>query len=61
MLAESCDANTQARAFEVVDMDLDERAKLRNLLVQLGGKQKPAALKERSRRGTRTIQTGGKS
>ena len=30
------DANTQARVFEVVDMDLEERAKLRKLLVQLG-------------------------
>jgi len=55
------DANTQARAFEVVDMDLDERAKLRNLLVQLGGMQKQSTPKERSRRGTRTIPTSGKS
>ena len=30
------DANTQARAFEVVDMDLEDRAKLRRLLVQIG-------------------------
>jgi hypothetical protein len=49
------DANTQARAFEVVDMDLEERAKLRKLLVQLGNAQKQTSPKERSRRGTRVI------
>jgi hypothetical protein len=49
------DANTQARAFEVVDMDLEERAKLRKLLVQLGNAQKQSTPKERSRRSTRTI------
>ncbi|MDR3721319.1 MAG: hypothetical protein P4L00_06940 [Candidatus Acidoferrales bacterium] len=54
------DANTQARAFEVVDMDLEERAKLRKLLVQLGSAQKLTTAEERSRRGTRTIPTGGK-
>ena len=53
------DANTQARAFEVVDMDLEERAKLRKLLVQLGNAQKKSTSKERSRRATRTIPTGG--
>jgi hypothetical protein len=51
------DANTQARAFEVVDMDLEERAKLRKLLVQLGDIQKQSTAKERSRRGTRTFTT----
>ena len=49
------DANTQARAFEVVDMDLEERAKLRKLLVQLGNAQKQSTPKERSRRSPRTI------
>jgi len=49
------DANTQARAFEVVEIDLEERAKLRKLLVQLGNSQKQSSPKERSRRGTRTI------
>jgi hypothetical protein len=49
------DANTQARAFEVVDMDLEERFKLRKLLVQLGNAQKQSTSKERSRRGFRTI------
>ena len=48
------DANTQARAFEVVDIDLDERAKLRKLLVQLGNTQKESTSQERSR-GPRTI------
>ncbi len=52
------DANTQARAFEVVDMDLEERAKLRKLLVQRGSAQKQTTSEERSRRGTRTIPTG---
>jgi hypothetical protein len=54
------DANTQARAFEVVDMDLEERAKLRKLLVQLGTAMKQSTSQERSRRGTRTIPTGGR-
>lgn len=49
------DANTQARAFEVVDMDLEERSKLRKLLVQLGNLLKQTTPQERSRRGTRTI------
>jgi hypothetical protein len=54
------DANTQARAFEVVDMDLEERAKLRKLLVQLGGATKQSTAQERSRRATRQIPTGNK-
>jgi hypothetical protein len=49
------DANTQARAFEVVDMELEERAKLRKLLVQLGNAQKQSTPKERGRRSPRTI------
>jgi hypothetical protein len=49
------DANTQARAFEVVDMELEERSKLRKLLVQLGNAQKQTSPKERTRRGTRMI------
>lgn len=48
-------ANTQARAFEVVEMELEERAKLRRLLVQLGNLQKQSSPQERNRRGTRTI------
>jgi hypothetical protein len=54
------DANTQARAFEVVEMDLEERAKLRKLLVQLGSIQKQSTSQERTRRTTRTI-TGNQS
>jgi hypothetical protein len=48
------DANTQARAFEVVEIDLDERARLRKLLLQLGNTQKESKSQERSR-GPRTI------
>jgi hypothetical protein len=36
-------------------MDLEERAKLRKLLVQLGNAQKQSSPQERSRRGARTI------
>jgi hypothetical protein len=55
------DANTQARAFEVVDMDLEERSKLRKLLVQLGSVQKQSTPQERTRRSTRTITTVNQS
>jgi hypothetical protein len=55
------DANTKARAFEVVDMDLEERAKLRKLLVQLGSTQKQSTPQERSRHSGRTILTGSGS
>jgi hypothetical protein len=51
------DANTQARAFEVVDMELEERAKLRKLLVQLGSMAKASTSKDRTRRVGRTIST----
>jgi hypothetical protein len=53
------DANTQARAFEVVDMDLEERSKLRKLLVQLGNAQKQTTSQERNRRAPRKIYTSG--
>ena len=49
------DANTQARAFEVVEMDLEERGKLRKLLVQLGNAPKESKPQDRNRRGPRTI------
>ena len=49
------DANTQARAFEVVEMDMEERAKLRRLLVKIGNVLKQTTSKERSRRAARTI------
>ncbi len=53
------DANTQARAFEVVDIDLEERGKLRKLLVQLGSVLKQSTSKERNRHATRTILASG--
>jgi hypothetical protein len=43
-------ARPQAMAFEFVDMDLDERAKLRKLLLELGGLPQPAQVNNRSRR-----------
>jgi hypothetical protein len=49
------DANTQARAFEVVEMDLEERAKLRKLLVQMGNTQKQSSPKERTHSSARLI------
>ncbi len=49
------DANTQARAFEVVEMDLEERAKLRKILVQLGNAQKKSSANERARRASRVF------
>jgi hypothetical protein len=52
------DANTQARAFEVVEIDIEERAKLRKLLVQLGSVQKQSTANERNRHGGRTILVG---
>jgi len=51
------DANTQARAFEVVDMELEERSKLRKLLVSLGNVMKQTSPKARARRGARTFIT----
>lgn len=53
------DANTQARAFEMIDMELEERAKLRKLLVQLGNAQKQTSSQERNRRAPRTIFSSG--
>lgn len=49
------DANTQARAFELVDMDLEERAKLRRLLIQIGSALTNASPENRSRNRSRTI------
>lgn len=43
-------ARPQAMAFEFVDMDLDERGRLRKLLLELGGLPQPAQLNNRSRR-----------
>jgi hypothetical protein len=49
------DANTQARAFELVEMDLEERAKLRKMLAQFGRRLRVAALENRGRGKTRQI------
>jgi len=51
------DANLQARAFEVIDMDLEERARLRKLLVQIGNILKAASPESRGRNRSRTILT----
>lgn len=52
------DANTQARAFEVVDIEIEERGKLRKVLIQVGSVQKQSTAQERSRRTTRTFLIG---
>jgi hypothetical protein len=44
-------------AFEIVDMDLDERSRLRKLLLELGGLPQPAAVSNRSRRQGRVALT----
>jgi hypothetical protein len=43
-------ARPQAMAFEFVEMDLDERARLRKLLLELGGLPQPAQVTNRTRR-----------
>jgi hypothetical protein len=43
-------ARPQAMAFEFVDMDLEERARLRKLLLELGGLPVPAQVTNRTRR-----------
>ncbi len=46
-------ARPQAMAFEFVEMDLDERARLRKLLLELGGLPQPSNVNNRSRRQSR--------
>lgn len=46
-------ARPQAMAFEFVDMDLDERSRLRKLLLELGGLPQPSNVSNRSRRQSR--------
>jgi len=46
-------ARPQALAFEFVDMELDERARLRKLLLELGGLPQPANVSNRTRRMSR--------
>jgi hypothetical protein len=43
-------ARPQAMAFEFVDMELDEKSRLRKLLLELGGLPQPAQVTNRSRR-----------
>ncbi|HEY1482699.1 MAG TPA: HEAT repeat domain-containing protein [Candidatus Acidoferrum sp.] len=43
-------ARPQAMAFEFVEMDLDERSRMRKLLLELGGLPQPAIVTNRSRR-----------
>ena len=43
-------ARPQATAFEFVEMDLDDRARLRKVLLELGGLPQPAQVTNRSRR-----------
>jgi hypothetical protein len=43
-------ARPQAMAFEFVDMDLDERYRLRKLLLELGGLPMVAQVTNRTRR-----------
>jgi hypothetical protein len=50
-------ARPQAMAFEFVDMDLDERSRLRKLLLELGGLPTPAVVTNRSRRQSRIALT----
>jgi len=46
-------ARPQAMAFEFVDMDMDDRSKLRKLLLELGGLPQPSQVSNRSRRQAR--------
>jgi hypothetical protein len=43
-------ARPQAMAFEFVEMDLDERSRLRKMLLELGGLPQPSTVTNRSRR-----------
>lgn len=46
-------ARPQAMAFEIVDMDLDDRSRLRKALLELGGLPQPSAVSNRARRQSR--------
>jgi hypothetical protein len=50
-------ARPQAMAFEFVDMELDERLRLRKLLLELGGLPQSANVNNRSRRQSRVALT----
>jgi len=46
-------ARPQAMAFEMVEMDLDERSRMRKMLLELGGLPQPASVVNRARRQSR--------
>jgi hypothetical protein len=50
-------ARPQAMAFEFVEMDLEERARLRRMLQEFGGLPLPAAVSNRTRRRGRVAMT----
>jgi hypothetical protein len=50
-------ARPQAMAFEFVDMDLEERSRLRRMLMELGGAPQPSAVTNRTRRRGRVALT----
>lgn len=50
-------ARPQAMAFEFAEMDLDERSRLRKLLLELGGLPQPSNVSNRSRRQSRIAVT----
>ncbi|HXY00296.1 MAG TPA: HEAT repeat domain-containing protein [Candidatus Limnocylindrales bacterium] len=50
-------ARPQAMAFEIVDIELDERSRLRKLLLELGGLPQPSNVGNRSRRQSRVALT----
>jgi hypothetical protein len=52
------DSNTQARTFEVVEIDLDERNKLRHLLLQMGGAPLKASVESRKKTRGRELIVG---
>src|SRR5499425_396894 len=50
-------ARPQAMAFEIVEIDLDERSRLRKMLLELGGLPPPASVVNRARRQSRVALT----
>ena len=55
------DSRSQMMGFEVVDIDLEERYKLRRVLADLAGVTPPTSPKSRSRRRDRGVATGPKT
>jgi hypothetical protein len=50
-------ARPQAMAFEIVDIDLDDRSRMRKMLLELGGLPQPASVVNRARRQSRVALT----